>query len=93
MLSNAKALADKNPGYSVYDTSGNLVYQPETAKDIIVGTTVKVKPGAKTYDGGGLASFVYTRDHVVQQLKENRAVITFNGAVVAAMKKPDLIRV
>lgn len=46
-LSNAKALADKNSGYCVFDTSGKLVYTPTTqtakksvtelAKEVIAG--------------------------------------------------------
>ena len=45
-LNSAKALADKNSGYSVYDTSGKLIYTPKTgtkktvaelAKEVIQG--------------------------------------------------------
>lgn len=45
-LQSAKALADKNSGYSVYDTSGKLIYSPTTtdkksvteiAKEVIAG--------------------------------------------------------
>lgn len=59
-------------------------------KEIKVGSTVKVKKGAKTYDGKSLASFVYTRNHKVSEMSGDRVVITYNGAVVAAVKKSDL---
>lgn len=55
-----------------------------------VGSTVRLKQGAKTYTGGGLASFVYTRDHVVKEISGDRVVITFGGVVVAAVNIADL---
>lgn len=61
-----------------------------TAATIKAGSVVKVKAGAKTYTGGGLASFVYTREHVVKEISKDRAVITYGGAVVAAVKVSDL---
>jgi len=51
---------------------------------IKAGSVVRVKQGAKTYTGGGLASFVYERDHVVSELNGDRAVITYGGVTVAA---------
>lgn len=38
VLANAKVMADKNPGYEVYDWNGKLVY-PEVAEDIAGGMT------------------------------------------------------
>ena len=63
---------------------------PAPAKGIVKGSVVRVKQGAKTYDGGGLASFVYTRNHVVSEVSGDRCVITYNGVVVAAVRKSDL---
>lgn len=60
---------------------------PATIK---VGSTVKVKSGAKTYTGGKLASFVYSRKHKVKEIKGDRVVITYLGIVVAAVKLSDL---
>lgn len=60
------------------------------AAEIKAGSKVRVKSGAKTYDGKNLASFVYTRDHIVKQITGERAVITYNGVVVAAVKVSDL---
>ena len=61
-----------------------------TAAQIKVGSTVMLRKGAKDYNGGRLASFVYTRPHIVGELKGDRAVITFGGVVVAAVKTSDL---
>ena len=63
---------------------------PVVKKEIKVGSTVRLKKGAKTYTGGNLASFVYNRDHKVKQISVDRVVITFNNIVVAAVKKSDL---
>lgn len=60
---------------------------------IKAGSTVRVKNGAKTYDGKGLASFIYSRNHIVKEVKGDRAVITYSGTVVAAIKVSDLILV
>lgn len=57
---------------------------------IKVGSTVRVNQGAKTYTGGSLAGFVYTRNHKVTSLSGNRAVISYNNVVVAAMNTADL---
>lgn len=60
-------------------------------KTIKVGSTVKVKKGAKTYTGGNLLSFIYNRNHKVKELSGDRAVITYLGIVVCAVKVSDLI--
>ena len=64
-----------------------------STSSIKVGDTVKVKKGAKTYDGGSLASFVYNRNHKVSEISGNRAVITYDGTVVAAVNTKDLTKV
>ena len=44
ILANAKAYADKNPGYSVFDTDGNAVYTSETGSAGVPGdATFKVR--------------------------------------------------
>ena len=63
---------------------------PAPSKEIVKGSVVRVKQGAKYYNGGGLASFVYTRNHVVSEVSGDRCVITYNGVVVAAVRKSDL---
>lgn len=65
--------------------------EAETTGTIKAGSTVKVKKGAKDYNGGTLASFVYDRKHKVKSISGNRAVITYDGVVVAAVHKDNLI--
>ena len=64
-----------------------LVARGDTVKK---GDTVKLKSGAKTYAGKGLASFVYNRKHKVKEVVADRAVITYAGIVVAAVNVADL---
>ena len=59
-------------------------------KTISVGSTVKVKQGAKTYTNGNLASFVYGRKHKVKEIKGDRVVITYLGITIAAVNIKDL---
>lgn len=73
----------------------NIAYLVKAKKTdvntIKVGNTVKVKQGAKTYDGKSLASFVYGRKHKVKELKGDRAVITYLGITVCAINVKNLI--
>lgn len=91
VLANAIKKAEANDGYKVFNRNGECVYEPKT--EIEEGDKVKLKQGAKTYAGGKLASFVYRRNHIVKEIKGDRAVITYNGTVVAAVNKNDLILV
>lgn len=59
-------------------------------KTMNVGSIVRVKKGAKDYNGGKLADFVYERNHRVKSISGDRVVITYNGVVIAAVKKADL---
>ncbi len=61
------------------------------AETLSHGSTVRVKRGAKTYEGTALATFVYSRDHVVHSIAGDRVVITYNDIVVAAVHRDDLI--
>lgn len=65
--------------------------QPTPKVTIKVGSAVKIKTGAKTYTGGNLATFVYSRKYKVKEIKGDRAVVTFLGIVVAAVNIKDLI--
>ena len=70
----------------------SVVTPPAEEKPVVaVGATVKLKEGAKTYDGGTLADFVYKRNHKVKEIKGDRAVITYDGVVVAAVHTSDLV--
>lgn len=64
-----------------------------TSSDIVKGCKVKVKQGAKDYNGTSLASSVYSRTYDVIQVSGNRVVIGIGTAVTAAMNKSDLTRV
>lgn len=69
------------------------VAKPSVVYAIGVGSTVKIKAGAKTYTGGSLADFVYKRKYKVKEISGNRAVVTYLGIVVAAVNVKDLILV
>lgn len=87
---NAEAMLAKlkAAGYSdAFITTGS---GGTAAQEIKVGSSVRLNKGAKTYDGKSLASFVYNRDHVVKEISGDRAVITYGGVVVAAVKLSDL---
>ena len=79
----AKAMGSSN-------TSTGSSSNTSTGGVIVKGSTVRVKQGAKTYTGGNLASYVYTRDHVVSEVSGDRCVITYGGVVVAAVRMADL---
>ena len=86
----------KASGFEAFITtqSGEAVtVSAPKADKIRVGDTVMVNKGAKTYTGDQLASFVYSRKHKVSELKGDRAVITYDGVVVAAVKLVDLTKV
>lgn len=57
---------------------------------IKVGSIVRVKQGARDYNGGLLYSYVYDRNHTVKELKGDRAVISFRGVTVAAIHTKNL---
>lgn len=79
-----------NTAGSWINPAENVVTATAT-QPIKVGVKVKVKNGAKTYDGKKLASFVYNRVHDVKEIKGDRVVITYGGVVVCAIKSSDLI--
>ena len=60
------------------------------ASGLAVGSKVKVAKGAKTYNGGSLASYVYTTTYTVIQIDGSRVVIGINGVVTAAVNIKDL---
>ncbi len=63
----------------------------------VVGDKVKVNYGAKTYNGGALALFVYTNVYEVMQAgsgdREDYIVIGQGGEITAAVKAKDLKKV
>ena len=95
---NAVNLANKlkKAGYDVYITiktsSPSSTTKPKPQQGIKVGDKVRVKKGAKTYDGKSLASFVYNTVYDVIQVNGDRVVIGLGKAVTAAMHVKDLIK-
>ena len=61
-----------------------------TGGEIKKGSRVRVNSGARTYTGGGLASFVYGNVYDVIQISGDRVVIGIGTAVTAAMNLKDL---
>ena len=92
---NAEAMQKKlkAAGFSAFLTTkgGAAVTTAAPAKKIEKGSVVTLKAGAKTYNGGALAPFVYQRKHTVSQINGDRAVITFAGVTVAAVRVSDLV--
>ena len=79
-----------------YDEDVDVTPLPEAnpaltpAVTVKKGDTVKLKSGAKQYNGKSLASFVYKRKHKVKEVTGDRAVITYGGITVAAVRVEDL---
>lgn len=78
--------------YAVQDEVNRLLEGSEAA-GIKVGSKVMLNTGAKTYNGGNLASFVYNRAHTVTEIVKDRAVISYGNVVVAAVNTKDLTKV
>ena len=89
-LENAKKAC--KAGYTVYNKDGKAVYSKSVTSTIKVGDTVKVKSGAKDYNGNSLAGFVYNTKYKVIEISGNRVVIGVNGAVTAAVHKNNLVK-
>jgi len=58
-----------------------------------VGNKVKVQNGARTYTGGGLASFVYSNTYDVIEINGDRVVIGKGKNVTAAININNLIKI
>ena len=70
--------------------SAALASSSGNTANIQKGSKVRVNSGARTYTGGGLASFVYTNVYDVIQINGDRVVIGKGTAVTAAMNVKDL---
>lgn len=82
-------------GYDYYEIQDKVTEElkKQSVGKIKIGSIVKVKKGAKTYDGKRLASFVYERPHTVSELVGDRVVIAYGNVVIAAVKVGDLVAV
>ena len=94
---NAEAQLAKviHAGFSGFVTKngGTVAKEPAKENAIQVGSVVMVKGGAPDYNGVQLASFVYERKHMVKEINDNRAVIVYNGIVIAAVHIDNLFLV
>ena len=68
----------------------NELLSVKTVKTVTKGCKVKVKSGAKSYEGKSVASFVYTKVYTVDQLSGKRAVLDVKG-ICTAFNINDLI--
>ena len=83
----------KTAGFDAFITTeqGQAVSSTNApAKTIEKGSRVKVKKGAKSYEGATIASFVYSNVYTVDELNGNRAVLDLKG-ICTAFKTEDLI--
>lgn len=71
-------------------TKPNTTKPSTTNKTIKVGSTVKIKNGAKSYNGTSVASFVYSKQYKVDELVKDRAVLDSKG-INTAFNTKDLI--
>ena len=82
-LNNAIAQAKKDK-LNVYDSKGKVVYTYKaTTKAVTEGCRVKVKRGAKDYNGNSVYSFVYDKVYKVDELNGKRAVLDLKGICTA----------
>ena len=83
----------KKAGFDAFTTtkSGTPVSASEPeAKEVKIGSIVRLRKGAKDFSGGSLASFVYDWDMKVLEINCDRVVVTHDGVVIAAVRKSDL---
>lgn len=73
-------------------TDGDTENPTPSGSSLNIGDPVKVKPQAKTYTGGKLASWVYSSTYKVMEVAGNRIVIGDGRAITAAVRYEDLIQ-
>jgi hypothetical protein len=73
--------------------TGELTDKPSAPKEIVNGSKVKVKRGAKYYDGKTPNPVVYDRIHEVYSLSGDRVVIMYIGVIIGAVHKDNLVPV
>lgn len=97
-INGSRAVLDKKGICTAFNTKDLILVTsssntPSTPVDntIKVGSRVKVKKGAKSYEGKGIASFVYNNVYTVDELKGKRAVLDKDG-LCTAFNIDDLIK-
>ena len=85
----------KSKGYDTYITTKSGTPAKPSEKppmaELKVGSKVKVKQGAKDWNGTQLASSVYRNTYDVIEISGNRVVFGIGSAVTAAIHKSNLI--
>lgn len=76
--------------YATIQKRVNELCKEADAKTIKVGSKVKVKSGAKSYEGKKVALFVYLKTYTVDEIKGDRAVLNKKG-ICTAFNIKDLI--
>lgn len=61
-------------------------------KELAKGDNVRVKRGAKYYDGKTANPIIYDRVHKVHSINGDRVVISYTGIIVGAVHKKDLTK-
>lgn len=82
-------------GATVYGWVDEALIQPynEQRDGIKAGSIVRLRAGATDYYGTRLASFVFTRNHLVKSVIGDKAIITYGGVTVAAVRTSDLTKI
>ncbi len=91
-----KVISDARNPYLINNGTGwvnDSVIDANDTASIKVNDQVKVKSGAKDYNGTALAPFVYQNVYQVMEVNGNRAVIGKNNQVTAAINVNQLIKV
>lgn len=99
-LSGNRAVLDKNglctafhvKDLTIVKASAKPAAKPAApaAKKIAKGSKVKIKKGAKSYEGVAMADFVYNKVYTIDELKGKRAVLDTSG-LCTAFNTDDLI--
>lgn len=78
--------------YAVQEAINKEIAEREKKSDsaIKVGSTVMLKQGSSTYEGGWIYPEVYDRPHTVSEIKRDRAVICYGTVTIAAVNVNDL---
>lgn len=78
--------------YAVQDAINKEIAEREKKSNsaIKVGSTVMLKQGSSTYEGGWIYPEVYDRPHTVSEIKRDRAVICYGTVTIAAFNIKDL---
>lgn len=85
-----KNLAAAGYDYKTVQARVNQLLSKTTTPKVTKGARVKVKNGAKSYEGKKVATFIYAKVYTVDELNGNRAVLDVKG-ICTAFHVNDLI--